>query len=250
MTLANYWETGDLEVRFSKHHQHRHLDVEIRILYPSDGGPLFRVIYGAGYGNEKTDIEIQTQGSWRRTSRKLADDLMDAIDENYSRRNHYFVGAALNDVLDTTKFQDSGTVDVRPEDTCPVCEFPLPLFRGDIVRALDFHMIYKQDEAHRTARRELVDDPSERLPEDALEQICDLCGEDVPYRHTLARKSDLPQPVEDVTRICHGCQSALDAVDKSDCLWCGTTDAVEVVLLEKDVPKTVDIGYLCLDCLS
>lgn len=263
--LPENWRRGRFHEDGGPHFEHEYLEAELRVSrddvpYDADGEELpdgeRREVYriwitnGVPFAAAETDFEAPEPITSLDEAREWAHQLMEEMDARFSLENHHYVGAAMNAVLGTDEYNDSGTMSAPDDYCCPVCGVPLDLFRGrGTYEQAENHLEYADDDQHADVSLSVTEHEHEPDQEERAEQAetCDLCGDDVGYLHSITSEPGLPTGMQSRLGICSGCHDALEAVDGDECAWCGAGNASTVTVVGTS-EGDYRLGRLCLDC--
>lgn len=265
--LPENWERGRFYESESPQFQHEHLDAEVRIShdevdYDSDGEQLpegetreafyIWITNGVPFAASEMDFDPPEPITSLDEALEWADELMRTMDEAFALDNHHYVGVAMNEVLGTSEYNDSGTMDAPEDYSCPICGVPLDLFRGaGTYEQIQHHLEYTDDEQHEGVSVSLEergsDDGESTAAGDTREKTCDLCGDESSYLHSVTSEPGLPTEMQSRMGLCSACHDALEAATGGSCAWCGADNTTTMTVVGHSDGQ-YNLGRLCLDC--
>lgn len=150
--LPENWRYGDRHADDAPLYEHEFLHAEVSIS-PVDGDTDeaydIWLLHGVPFAASETDFDPPEPITSLDEAEDWAHALMAAMDDAFSPENHHYVGAAMNAVLGTDEYADTGTYSAKENYSCPVCDTALDMFRGmDGREQMERHLEYADDEQH------------------------------------------------------------------------------------------------------
>jgi len=261
--LPENWQHGQFHEDAEPEFEHEYLQARLsvkhdEVRHDAAGEPLpdgeRREVYriwitkGVPFAASEIDFEAPEPITSLDEAHEWAHQLMQEMNDRFSLDNHHYVGAAMNAVLGTDEYNDSGTMSAAEDYCCPICGVPLGLFRGEgNYDQLQNHLEYAEDEQHDDVSLSVTErEPGEEEHQDRTKN-CDLCGDESSHLHTITSEPGLPTAMQSRLGICSGCHDALEAVDGDGCAWCGAGNASTVTVVGTS-EGDYTLGNLCLDC--